>query len=223
MQKKKVKLMDIVVDPGIKVREINSFVQARYSESYKAGAKFPPLVIDSKNRLVSGHHRYAMYRVNCEPETLIECEITPLTKDADLIILALQENATHGEPLKTIEKQEATLRLVNTYKMSPEKVAEILNVRVGKIQEWAGIYVHVIGPSGKKEKLPVKRNFEHMVQQTSNQEDYSHHRSHDYGIKLQTLCNQVISIIRREKKWIQDEAPLRQLYMELENYFNKGE
>lgn len=222
MQKKKVKLMDIVIDPGIKVREINSFVQARYSEAYKAGAKFPPLIIDSKNRLVSGHHRYAMYKVNCDLETLIECEVTPIKEDRELIILALRENATHGEPLRVIEKQEATLRLVKNFKMSPEKVAEILNVRIGKIEEWAGMYVHVIGPKGKPEPKPVKIPFEYMIGQTVKEEDYNQHRSHDYGVKLQSLCNQIISIIRREKKWISDEAPLRQLYIELENYFEES-
>ena len=72
---KKVKLMDLVHAPELQVREINPVIVGNYSESIKAGAVFPPLMIDEKNRIIAGYHRFGAYKKNFEPDALIECEV----------------------------------------------------------------------------------------------------------------------------------------------------
>lgn len=222
MQQKKVKLMDLIIDPALKVREIDTYLQARYSEAFKAGAEFPPLVIDSKNRIICGLHRYSMYRVNCEPDYDILCDITPLKNDADLIMLALEDNSRHGQQLKTIEKQTAVIRLIKKYKVDPEKVSQILGVRVSRVEEWAGMMVVVREPKGGSHAEPVKKDFKVLAENKTEvkESDYREHRKFD-TVSLGRLCKQIISIINRESVWITDEPALKELHSELKMYFSK--
>jgi hypothetical protein len=225
MSTKKVKIMNIVIDPDLQVREIDIFTVSNYSESVKAGNIFPPIIIDSKNRLICGHHRYSAYKRNFDPDYFIDCEVTPLKNNADLIMLAAGDNSKNGRPLTTYEKKCISLRLIKDHGISVEKVSNILGVRVDRIDEWAGITVLVKTYGKKSVLMPVKRGFEYMAGAHVTSSDYNEHRKKDYGVPLRTHVNQILSIIRREKIWIRDEAALLELYKELKNYFKtqKGE
>ena len=110
---KKVRLMDLIQAPELQVREVNPVVVGNYSESIKAGAVFPPIIIDEKNRIICGNHRFSAYKKNYEPDALIECEVVKGKSDVDLIMIAAGDNSKNGWPLTTFEKKSISLRLIN--------------------------------------------------------------------------------------------------------------
>lgn len=218
---KKVRLMDLIQAPELQVREVNPVVVGNYSESIKAGAVFPPIIIDEKNRIICGNHRYSAYKKNYEPDALIECEVVKGKTDVDLIMIAAGDNSKNGWPLTTFEKKSISLRLIKDHKIDPEKVSSILGVRVDRVEEWAGMTVVVVGGDGKRKEEPIKRGFENMVGSEVSEQDYKNHKNHDYGVSLRNICSQIISIIKRDSVWVTDEPALRELYSELKTYFNK--
>ena len=216
---KKVKIMDIVIDPSLQIREVSSYTVSDYTEALRAGSVFPPMLIDSKNRLVCGFHRFTAYKTVHGPEYEAVCEVSKFTKDADLIMEAAKDNSTHGKPLSTFEKKTVSLRLLKDHKVSAEKVSLILGVTVDRIEEWAGITVTVIGPDKEKSEMPLKRGYEHMIGKTVSSLEYKEHKRHDYGVPLRTHVNQIISILKRTDIWVEDDSILQDLLEELKKYF----
>lgn len=107
----KVKLMDLVVDPELIVRDLNLTVVGQYVESMRAGEIFPPILIDKKNRIICGQHRYNAFKKVFEPDYEVECEVSKKTKEVDLIIEAVKDNVRHGYPLATFDKKKILFRL----------------------------------------------------------------------------------------------------------------
>lgn len=222
MATKKIKLMDLVIDPELQVREISSFTIADYRESIRSGNIFPPVIVDNKNRLVCGHHRYHAYKGMYEPDYKIDCIITDLKTDAELIMLAASDNSKHGRPLTTFEKKTTLFRLKEK-NVSIEKISDVLGVTIGRIEQWSGLSVTVIG-GDKSIERPIKKGSDHLIGQTVKEKDYEQMKKFDYGVTVSVLAKQIISIMHREDKWIKDPQILRELYIEIKNYFtNKGE
>lgn len=222
MQTKKVKIMDLIVDPELQIREINSFTIAEYRESMRSGSIFPAVIIDSKNRIICGHHRVYAYKGIHEPDYKIDCQITDLKSDADLIMLAASDNSKHGRPLTTFEKKTTLFRLKEK-NIDIDKISNVLGVTIGKIQQWSGLSVTVIGENRSTER-PVKKGSDHLIGQTVKEKDYDQMKKVDYGVSVGVLSKQIISIMKREDKWIKDPQVLKELYFEIKNYFtNKGE
>ena len=219
MQSKKVKIMDLVIDPELQIREINSFTIAEYRESMRSGSIFPPIIIDNKNRIICGHHRVYAYKGIHEPDYKIDCHVTDLKTDADLIMLAASDNSKHGRPLTTFEKKTTLFRLKEK-NISVDKISNVLGVTIGRIEQWAGLSVTVIGEN-KSTQRPVKNGSNHLVGQTVKEKDYEQMKKVDYGVSVGMLARQIISVMNREDKWIKDPQVLRELYIEIKNYFTK--
>jgi len=203
---KKIRLMDIVIDPSIRVREVNTFVTSRYSESMRAGEIFPPITIDKKNRLVRGHHRVHSYKTVFEPDHEIECEVSKNTNDADLIMEALEDNCRHGEPLTTWEKKVAVLRLVNDYKKDIETVSKIVGVTIGRIEEWNEMTV-VVTPepedvNKKNHVASIKKGAEQMKGKVVTRKEYEKHEKNDLGVNPRFLLGRLISLFSRKGDWV---------------------
>lgn len=218
---KKIKLMDLIHAPELQVREINPIVVSTYSESVKAGTQFPAIMVDERNRIICGYHRYSAYKKNYAPDTLIECDVIKNKSDVELIMIAAGDNSRNGWPLTTFEKKTVSLRLIKEHKVNPTEVSKILGVRVNRIEEWGGMTVTIVGTNGMTKEEPLKRGFEPMAGKTVREGDYIQHKVHDYGVRIGRLCNQIISIVKRDSVWVTDEPALRELYSELKIYFNK--
>lgn len=186
-----VKLMDIVVDPTIQVREVEAYTVSAYAHAMRSGAKFPPLVIEAvTNRLVAGNHRYFAYKQTVKPETMIAVETRQFGSEAELIRFAAADNARHGRPLDTWDKKRIVARL-RKLGDSAESIAELLGVSVGRVEEWAGHTVIVIGKRGKstlKTPEPIKRGLDHMAGKEITREAYLAHERHDIGSPVKNLA-----------------------------------
>ncbi len=187
----KVKLMDIVVDPTIQVREVENHTVSKYAQAMKAGAKFPPMLLESKtNRLVCGNHRYYAYKSAFGPEQEVAVEYKLFDNEADLIRHAASDNARHGRPLDTWDQKRIAIRLAG-HGDSAEAIADVLAVPAAKVEQWAGMTVIVIGKQGKrklKNVEPVKHGMEHMAGQPVEAQAYAEHERHDPGIPVKNMA-----------------------------------
>jgi hypothetical protein len=106
-------------------------------EVLKAGKELPPIVIDQKRRIVDGFHRAKAYRRAFsagDPE--IPCEIREYASDAELLLDAIGANAQHGKPLSVADRRKCVV-LADRHGVTVEQLADVLNVRVGRLSSIA--------------------------------------------------------------------------------------
>lgn len=185
----KEKLMNIMLDPSIHVREIDPFTVSKYAQAMREGTVFPPLVLESKtNRIVCGNHRYTAYKRVFDPDFEVPVEFVKFKSEAEIIRMAARDNASHGRPLDTWDMKRVALRLKDLGD-TPEEIARTLSVPVRKISEWAGMTVVVIGKNGKSRYVaPVKRGLEHMAGKEIKTDVYEAHKAHDPGNSVRSLA-----------------------------------
>ena len=184
----KVRLMDIIIDPNIQVREVEPYTVGHYAQAMKIGAKFPPLILEKKtNRCVCGNHRYFAYKRAFEPETLVPVTFREFANEAEIIRLAATDNSHHGKPLDTWDMKRVVIRLRDLGD-TVEDVAKILSVPVKKIEKWAGLTVVVIGKNKTKYSAPVKHGLEHLAGRTVTVAEYNLHKAHDYGNSVKNMA-----------------------------------
>lgn len=239
MKTEKVKLMNIVVDPNIQVREIDEHAVNKYAQAMKVGAQFPPLLLEAKtNRIVCGNHRYRAYQSIYEPDREVSATFQSFECEADIVRAAARDNARHGLPLTTWDQKRIWMRL-KEYGDTKEQIAELLSIPVHKIEKWAGLTVVVIGngaasrqkpvPISKAAKdvppkeAPLKHGLEHMAGKTVKQSDYKNHEKRDMGISVKNMAAMITRHVTAG--WIDVEDPktmenLRALHAALEKLLN---
>lgn len=198
----KIAISQIKLDDRIMVRKPHEYTISNYSEAMRVGDKFPPLVIDQKDRLVCGFNRYWAYMRVYGRKFEINVNQKQFANDAEAIMYAASDNARHGRPLDVADKTAVTQKLIDM-KVSPEDVAHIFGVRPDKIKRWAGMYVEVVGESGKKTHEPLKPNANYMIGKTVTKEAHREHAEHDSGNSVLFHVNQVIMRINRG--WVDRE------------------
>jgi len=187
----KIKLSDIVIDPTIQVREISTNTVSEYRQALRAGAKFPPLVIEKgTNRAVCGFHRYYTFKGVLEPTATVDCIFETYKTEADLIKRAASDNSKHGRPLSTWDKKRVVMRL-GDHGVDKDEIATVLSIPVKKVEEWAGMTVVVVGGTGKKQMRrsePVKHGLEHMAGKEIPENQYEEHADRDRGVPAKNLA-----------------------------------
>ncbi len=221
----KVKLQDIVVDPTIQVRNVESHTVSTYTAAMRAGAKFPPLLLEEKtNRLVCGNHRYYAYETVMEPDQKVDCEIRRFSGEAEIIRTAARDNSTHGRPLDTFDRKRITQKL-QALGDSMEDIAGLLNVPVSKVENWSGMKVIVVGKKGKsiyRHEEPLKHGLEHLAGKEVTEEQYTTHKTNDRGVPI---SGQAMTIARWiDNGWIDEDnerimQALESLYNSLADFF----
>lgn len=195
----KIKLMDIVIDPTIQVREVKPFTVSKYAQAMKAGAQFPPLLLEEKtNRVVCGNNRYFAYKSAFDPDYEITVEFRRFKDDAEIIRVAAKDNSTHGAQMDTWDCKRIASRLIG-YGDTPEQIAEVLSIPVKKIETWSGMNVIVIGNKAKgvkTEALPVKNSLSHMAGQKIKAADYEAHSRSDLGTPVKNLAAMITRHIK---------------------------
>lgn len=183
----KIKLMDLIIDPSIQVRDVEAQTVSKYAGAMREGAEFPAIIVDSQNRIVAGNHRYYAYKTVFEPEYEIDCIVQDFKSDTELILFAAGDNARHGKPMNTFDMKRVIIRLKNGG-ITPDDIASALSIPIKKIEEWAGMQVIVVGKNKKKSYEPVKHNLEHLAGKTVTQEVYTKHIKHDLGTPIKNLA-----------------------------------
>lgn len=199
------KISSLSLHPDIiEIRPVNTIFVSRYRQAMRQGDIFPPIIIDQKNRIVSGAHRYTAYLDEYGDNHKIFCIQRKYTSEADLIEDAVKENAKHGMPLDGISRRRATLKL-SILGRTPEDIARLLGVAVKRIETWGSQTVMVVGNDGKVQTKPVKRGLDHLVGTFVEPEEYKAHISHDRGVPAKELAKQLIRHI--DNGWLDPHDP----------------
>ena len=186
-----IKLSDIVIDPTIQVRSVESHTVSTYAAAMRAGDIFPALVVEKKtNRLVSGNHRFYAYKIVYGPDYEAKCEAKEYADEAEIIRDAAKDNARHGRPLDTFDKKRIFSRLTACGD-SADGISRLLGVPVAKLRKWGEMTVTVVGKEGRKtvrRPEPVKHGLEHLAGWEITEEAYKAHERRDRGIPVVQQC-----------------------------------
>lgn len=192
----KIKLTELKQDNEIlEIRRVNPVFVSRYRQAMRAGAQFPPLIVDKDGTIISGNHRYQAAIEEFGESHKIECERRTYKNEAERIADAIRDNSKHGNPLDGISRKRAICRLISLG-MPDGDVANLIGVSIKKLEEIAGETVIVRGNGN----VPVKRGLEHIAGETVAKADYDTHIKKDMGIPAKRTIEQLIRWI--ENGWI---------------------
>lgn len=122
----------IVFDESLFPRDIDELHVASLVNALKAGAVFPPLILDSKsNRLVDGRHRLLAYQKSIIDE--VYCELVEYQNDVEMAVDAVRRNVTHGKPLSQHDRMRAAARL-DRYGATREMIARALCMPMDRLR-----------------------------------------------------------------------------------------
>ncbi len=186
-----IRLCDIVIDPTLQVREVNTQIVNEYRQQLRAGAKFPRIEVENKgNRLTKGFHRYYMYKAEWEPNSNVDVTYAEYKDDHAIIQEAIRDNVSHGWRMSTWDKKVAAMRLKEMGD-KPEKIAEIMKVSPERVKEWMGMTVIVVGGDNTTTHRPLKHGFEHMAGESMSEESYSLLKNTERGIPLGVYVDEI--------------------------------
>lgn len=184
----------------LEIRKVNPVFVSRYRQAMREGDKFPPLIIDQDNVIISGNHTFEAYLDEYGEDHEVEVNQQKFKDDADRIETAIKENARHGNPLDGISRKRAILKLIELGRKE-EKIASLLGCSVKRIISMAGQHVIVRG-NGKK---PVKKGLEHLSGKTVSKKQYEEHSSRDRAMDVSSQCEQLIRWL--DNGWVDLDSP----------------
>lgn len=134
-----VEIDKIVLDEELYPRS-NYFWQTAYtySESAKAGAKFPPIVLAIDNGrmvLVDGRHRIEAYKLL--KKTKITAEIFTGWNREKIFEESVRRNISHGLTLSPYDKRRAILKL-RAMNYKDDDISKIVQVKFDHIEKFVG-------------------------------------------------------------------------------------
>jgi len=177
---KKIKISELKFDERLaKLRSVNLFTVSQYQQNIRAGAQFPPIVVDVDNMVVSGNHRARAYLNEYGADHEIDVEVRDYTNWLSVLKDFTIENITHGAQLSAFNKRQISLAMV-AEGATNEEIAEVLNLPVGKIVKDGARVVSVIGTDGGVTVEPVKRG--PAIVGPISIAQYTEHKSSDRGI-----------------------------------------
>ncbi|MFW6174001.1 MAG: ParB N-terminal domain-containing protein [Elusimicrobiota bacterium] len=137
--KSKVKIDEIYFDEELYPRSAYNWQTGYiYSQSMKAGAKFPPITIalyKGTKYLVDGKHRLEAYKINKKKE--IEAVIYTGWNRKKIFLEAVKANIAHGRNLSPYERRRIGLKL-KEMNLSKKDISKLIQVPQDKLQNFIG-------------------------------------------------------------------------------------
>ena len=157
------KLSELVLDFDFYPRrQIDSHHVGEMRAARQAGTEFPPLVIDKKSkRIVDGFHRYRMHLLEDGAEATVECVEKTFKSDAELFLVAVRFNASHGRCLSAFDKAHAAI-LAKKIGVSDSLLATALQLTVGRLDELKASKT-AVGVGKHSPAVAIKRTIGHMA------------------------------------------------------------
>lgn len=183
-----------------KLRKIDAHTVYRYAKAIRAGATFPPIVLDgATHAVISGNHRLAAYQMELDPESDIVVKCCSFKSKADRIKYFVEDNAKHGLPLDSFSQKKVIQALINE-DVSHKEIAVLLQVEERNIEKIAGQTMVVIGDTGETQYLPIKAGPDLEPGSVISKEDYDIHEQRDMGITAKNMAEQLVRWL--DKGWI---------------------
>lgn len=151
-----IKLDSIVWEPSIYPREKwNTSTIERYADAIKAGAKFPPVIVEAgTNRLLDGKHRTEAHKLYAkqyaerqesliegdtwpEPVTEIPAEAHVVPEGTPIKLYAASLSSTHGDRIKGAEAKALAREIMDANpKFGVKELAQAFAVSIGTAHGW---------------------------------------------------------------------------------------
>lgn len=188
----KLQINDIVIDESLYPRsQLNEYAVHRMVEAFRAGAVFPPVVVEIKtNRLIDGRTRY---------ETYLRCNVTEVAvrqksypSEADVYADAVRLNTTHGQPLTNYDLRNAVARL-EEMKYPHEQIAEVVKVPIERVGELIKGFAHDQGGG----LVALKGGLAHLRGETLSQKQVAAQRRYG-GHKGVFYIRQLILMVEND-------------------------
>jgi len=135
---KKVPIEKLVEDMDFYPRnEVSSVVVTSLVDALEAGSTLPPIVADSKFRLVDGWHRLRAHKKF--GATMVMVDIREFASDAEMFKVAVELNSGHGRRLDTYDLKRSVLRMqelglamkdmAEAVRMTPARLEDLIKGR----------------------------------------------------------------------------------------------
>ena len=133
----KLKLEEVIIRDDLYPRlDTSPHIIEVYRENIEV---LPPIEVNQRNELIDGRHRLTAYKA--ADHEYIPVTITETGSDAELLLLACQRNASHGQQLASTDKQRMTRSIYEraSDKDRPalkEELPKIMSVTPRTISSW---------------------------------------------------------------------------------------
>jgi hypothetical protein len=190
MKKIKVKLQQLQTNKELTdIRYVSSHTVSKYRQAYRAGAKFPLIIVEQDTLMVvSGNHRLEAMKAEFGDEHLITVIAKQYNNKAEMLTEFAKENQTHGRPMDGFTEKKLFRAMINEG-MSIDEISEILKMPVKNIQNLTGQVVSVQIGGGQVEELPTKRGFK--TDATITHEQYQDHIQKDHPWPVTSIAEQL--------------------------------
>tara|TARA_R110000824_G_scaffold400963_2_gene610107 strand:- start:1913 stop:3187 length:1275 start_codon:yes stop_codon:yes gene_type:complete len=94
----------------------------------------PPIEINQNNELIDGYHRWTAHKKQDQQE--IDAIITKTQSDADMLVLAIKRNSTHGLQLNMSDKRRMARSIYNAKEIDKKELSQILSVSQRTVHNW---------------------------------------------------------------------------------------
>lgn len=194
------KIAELVLDFDVYPRVSIDSQHATYmAQAYRAGATFPPVVIDAKSkRITDGFHRVKFYGIEEGPDFEIECIERHYASDKDMLIDSMRMNASHGRNLTKYDRSKCKL-MAKKFRISMNDLAKTLGMRPGELKALAEGRVAVCDGI----KVPIKRTIEHLAG-TSITSDQLEANKKLSGMNQAFYARQIITLIESDMLDMED-------------------
>ncbi len=202
---KQIKVSELKINEALtELRPINIFTVNKYQQNYRSGAEFPPVIVDSKTKLiVSGNHRATALTNEFGSDHEIAVIYRTYESERELVEDFAKENISHGNPLTSISKKLIMCRLLDLG-ASTQEIASMFDIPIKRVEKQGeGFKVVTGGKAGFKTKrkiLPVKRG-PVIESETITNEQYQEHVNSDLGVTFDKMALQIIRWC--ENGWIE--------------------
>lgn len=208
---KEVKVSDLTIDEKLtRLRPVNEYFVSRYRQAYRAGKDMGEIIVDTKNRVVSGNHRVTAMVEEFGDDHRTIVTVKSYENEREVLEDFARHNSEHGNALSGASQRAISIELVKNG-ASKEEIAQLFGVSVKRVEHWSGMTVMVVGgKSGKSRQpqpMPAKRGIEPGT--TMEHEQYETHWKQDRGISVVSQVDQLTRWIGNG--WVKDEKSINAL------------
>lgn len=187
------KLSEIKFDENLYPRSrYNWMVAYDYSQSMKAGSKFPPITVALYNRkylLVDGKHRMEGKKI-CK-ETHIQAEVLSGLSYDEIYIEAVRRNTEHGYNLSPYDKRNIIVKL-QKMNLSSEQISGLIKIPMKNLE---GFVMKKLTNTITGREVVLKSPLGHLSEEIVD--DNLENEQSIYNVRTQmAILGEVISLIK---------------------------
>lgn len=180
----------------------------------EAGVQLPPIVADAKSkRITDGWHRARAYKRILGPDAVVDVELIAYGSERELMMDAVQRNATHGRRLDRIDQTRAVLML-QEQGCADTEIAVIMRVPASRVEKLKIKVVEAASAANGNipgtKRIALKRSVRHLEGGKFDRKQAEAHKSMP-GTSFLLIAKQLTLAIRSKFVNCEDDKLMAQL------------